>query len=344
MTTTRWASSKRPSTTSGERGRPASEANIDDIEVCTALRQCHDGGVTVRPRLAFASPRRLPRAASLDGRVVVLDIAFAAEGIGKGFRKTTGKFIDALGPRLAKWVDHHDHPLHHEFADDERFVLCTKAEHGACPEMITEEMVRQTGPIDTILAHFDLDGLYAAAKWIVGGKELYEGADADARAVDTRIGTPSPEAQRIDKALRAHYADPALKQRIVNYLVAGRPKGPDRDAIDGAVADYEAMAKQSRVLADSYDVEDDIALVRIPSSSPKFDKTELLLLGQEKATVSIVVEAGNVSIAAQFDSGLNFVDLLELGGGMPTRVSVPEKRLEESIRRIKAALEARTGC
>ena len=34
-----------------------------------------------------------------------------------------------------------------------------------------------------------------------------------------------------------------------------------------------------------------------------------------------------MSIAARFDSGLNFVSLLNLGGGMPTRVSVPRARL-----------------
>ncbi|MBL4689278.1 MAG: hypothetical protein JKY37_32090, partial [Nannocystaceae bacterium] len=101
------------------------------------------------PELAFASPRKLPRAGSLTGRVVVLDIAFAAVGLGKGFGKTTGKFIDALGGRLAQWVDHHDHPLHARYENDERFVLCTKAEHGACPEMITPALVQRAGPIDT---------------------------------------------------------------------------------------------------------------------------------------------------------------------------------------------------
>ena len=116
------------------------------------------------PHLVFASPRKLPRAGSLVGRVVVLDIAFASLSIGKGFDKTTGKLIEQLGPRLARWVDHHDHPLHVRFSGDERFVLCTKAEHGACPEMIDPALVRATGPVDTIVCHFDLDGLYAAAK------------------------------------------------------------------------------------------------------------------------------------------------------------------------------------
>jgi len=49
------------------------------------LRAACAGGVRGRectvvrfPRLAFGTPRKLPRANELEGRVVVLDIAFAA--------------------------------------------------------------------------------------------------------------------------------------------------------------------------------------------------------------------------------------------------------------------------
>lgn len=296
------------------------------------------GVVGLRPDVRFASPRNLPRPGNLRGRVVVLDIAFAADGLGRGFDKTTGKFIENLGARLAKWVDHHDHPRHLDFARDERFVLCTKAEHGACPEMITEEMVRLTGPVDTILAHFDLDGIYSAAKWMLGGKEPYEGADADARAVDTRIGETSAIATRIDKALRAHYADESLKQQIVNFLVAGAKTKIGADEIDRAVADYDRMAVTSRELSSQYVITEDVALIHVGSGAGPFDKTELLLMGQQLASVSVVVEKGNASIAASFDSGLDFVDLLALGGGMPTRVSVPEKRLVGSLELIRGRL------
>ncbi len=71
------------------------------------------------------------------------------------------------------------------------------------PRWSTEELVRQVGPIDCICTHVDLDGLYAAAKWVLGGKPPYPTADADARAVDTRVGEPGPIAVRIDRALRA---------------------------------------------------------------------------------------------------------------------------------------------
>ena len=295
------------------------------------------------PTLVFASPRKLPRAGSLSGRVVVLDIAFASLGLGRGFDKTTGRFIEQLGPRLARWVDHHDHPLHARYGRDDRFVLCTKAEHGACPEMIDPAMVESTGPIDTIVCHFDLDGLYAAAKWILGGKEPYPGADDDARAVDTRIGTPSPEAARIDKALRAHWVDETLKLRIVRYLVHGLQAGVERQSIVAAAEDFERMAAAARTLSDGYRIEGDVAMLEVGSSAPAFDKTELLLLGQQKATVSVVLDAGNATIAAPFESGLDFVELLDLGGGMPTRVNIPRKRLADALETIRAELRRRAG-
>src|SRR5262249_42080476 len=62
----------------------------------------------IRAELAFATPRKLPKAASVSGRVVVVDVAFASEASGGGFEKITKPFIDGLGARLAAWVDHHD--------------------------------------------------------------------------------------------------------------------------------------------------------------------------------------------------------------------------------------------
>ena len=294
------------------------------------------------PDLVFASPRKLPRAADLRGRVVVLDLAFAADGMGgPGFAKITGRFIKELGARLARWVDHHDSDHHADYRGDERFVLHTKAEHGACPEIVTPELVRLTGPIDTIVAHFDLDGLYAAAKWILGGVEPYAGADDDARAVDTRIGAVSPRAQLVDHALRVHYDDAVLKQRIVHWLVGGLRPGVQHDTIVAAAADFERQAAQAEALAAAYVVDGGVALLHVPHGAPGFDKTELLLAGQRLAPVAAVVDGTTVNIAAGFASGLNFVTLLGLGGGMPTRVSVPASRLNDVLAKIRGALRER---
>jgi hypothetical protein len=248
-----------------------------------------------------------------------------------------------MGSRLAAWVDHHDHERHVDYADDPRFVLATKAEHGACPEMVTPAVVATAGPVDTVAVHLDLDGLYSGAKWVRNGVEPYEGADADARAVDTRRGIPGPIAQRIDRALRARFRDESLKHLVVQFLVAGadrRRSAVHWTEIDGAAREIDPLLDASRRLADGYRLENGVAYVDV-GDVRGFDKTELLLLGQERAAVSVVRDSGSLTIAADYVSGLNFVTMLGLGGGMPTRVTVPDARLTEVMGKLAAALAAR---
>ncbi|HZJ65660.1 MAG TPA: hypothetical protein VFD36_19255 [Kofleriaceae bacterium] len=290
------------------------------------------------PQLYFTSPRVLPRADKLQGRVVVLDVAFAATiGTTVSFDLVTRPFIDGLGDRLAAWVDHHDHERHAEFAGDPRFVLATKAEHGACPEMVTPELVRQTGPIDCICTHVDLDGLYAAAKWILGGKEPYAGADDDARCVDTRVGTPGPVAMRIDRALRARFRDDQLKRVVVQFLVGGLASGVHDEVIAQAAAEFERRDATTRELANRFTIRGRVAVVDTAGAQGQFDKTDLLLAGQTRAAVAIVRDSGMLTIAAPFDSGWDFVELFKIGGGMPTRVTIPERKLDDVIARINDA-------
>ncbi len=290
------------------------------------------------PHLAFGSPRLLPRAEKLAGRVVVLDIAFAATvGDSVSFERITKPFLDGLGARLAAWVDHHDHERHAEFKADPRFVLSTKAEHGACPEMVTAELVRTVGPIDTICTHVDLDGLYAAAKWILGGAEPYPGADDDARCVDTRIGEPGRIAVRIDQALRAKFRDDQLKRAVVHWLVDGRKHNAHDDLIEEAAFEFSQRAAGTALLSKRYSVRGRVAVVDATAAQAPYDKTDLLLAGQELAPVSMVRDSGNATIAASFSSGWDFVALFQLGGGMPTRVTVPDTRWQEAIEKINAA-------
>jgi len=288
------------------------------------------------PRFAFLTPRTLPPAAKLEGRVAVLDVAFASEGGGASFEKTTLPFINGLGSRLAAWVDHHDHERHADYAGDSRFILTTKAQHGACPELVTPEVVRAAGPVDTVAMHLDLDGLYSGAKWVLGGVEPYEGADADARAVDTRRGEPGPIAARIDRALRARFRDETLKHRVIQYLVA-RTKAPVLwEEIEEAARLIDPLLDESRRLADAYRINAGVAYVE--AAGKPYDKTELLLLGQERAPVAVVRDSGSLTIAADFESGFDFVKMFALGGGMPTRVTVPEARHGEVMTKLAAEI------
>ncbi len=292
--------------------------------------------------LAFGTPRKLPKASRLEGRVVVLDIAFAGMA-GGGFDKVTKKLIDGLGDRLVGWVDHHDHDRHVEYQDDARFVLCTKAEHGACPEMISPELVERIGPVDTIVCHTDFDGLASAAKWKLGGKEPYLGCDADAHAIDTRTGKPSSVGLVFDRALRARPRDKALYTLVVRSLVDGVKDKALFALIEEAAALMVPIEKETRRAAQSYRRFSrrgggGVAMVDIAHGYKQVDKTSLLLMGQELEQVSIVVDSQNVTMAAPFNSGINFIQLLGLDGGMPTRVSVSRGNLDNVLDKLAVEL------
>jgi hypothetical protein len=293
-----------------------------------------ENGVVV----TFGTPRKLPKPAELSGRVVVLDIAFASESGGRrnDFESNTLRFIEALGPRLAAWVDHHDSVHHRRFATDDRFVLATKAEHGACPEMVTESLVSRIGPVETIVCHTDFDGLASAAKWLLGGREPYPGCDADARAIDTRKGFPSGTGALFDRAIRARPRDEALLASIV-ALLAGNMVGSGWDLVDEAAREIAPREEEAGRLSHRYEIASpDLVLVdldRVGRAGP-YDKTCLLLLGQERAQMACVVDGDTVTFAAAYDSGVDFLTRFGLSGGMPTMVSIHRGHLADALEKL----------
>jgi hypothetical protein len=300
----------------------------------------------IQTSLAFASPRKLPRARELRGRVVVLDVAFASEAAAGGYEKITKPFIDELGPRLAAWVDHHDHVRHDDYRLDPRFVLTTKAEHGACPEMVTPALVARVGEVDTIVCHTDFDGICSAAKWLRGGSEPYPGADEDARAIDTRATTPGPTGRRFDRALRARPRDTALFGLVVRHLASGLGDAALWEPVDAAAAELGPIEETTRKLSTSYVIIDlesgrglpehvrTMAFLDVSPRPGRYEKTLLLLLGQERAGIAAVVDGDSVTFAARYSSGVNFLSALGLSGGMPTLVSIPRKRLRDALARL----------
>lgn len=286
------------------------------------------------PLVAFGTPRKLPRASDLPGRVVVLDIAFASNAGGASFEKVTEPFLRGLGSRLAMWIDHHDHARHADFADDPRFILRTKAEHGACPEMITPERVAAAGAVDTICCHVDFDGLCSAAKWIRGGVEPYPGADDDARAIDTRMGTPSERANLLDRALRGEPRNDGMKGLMVRYLAEGAEDADMARQFERAAKSVVARESESRKLATRYEIRGRVAVCDARKRDRPYEKTFLLLLGQELAPISLVHDESTVTAAARFDSGIDLLSLLGLDGGMPTRVSVAAHKLDDVLRAL----------
>ena len=179
------------------------------------------------------------------------------------------------------------------------------------------------------------------------------------------LAGPEPEAivaeegsyrlgQRLDRALRARPRDPALFGLVVRHLTGGLVDGSLWGAIDDAGAALVPLEQAARKLAESYVVvdasppkdapegagtakTDRIAFVDATSMHGKYDKTLLLLLGQERAKVAIVLDLDTLTLAAPFDSKVSFLSLLGLSGGMPTLVSVQKDRLDEVWRLLGVA-------
>ena len=94
-----------------------------------------------KPVVFFATPYRLPEPSELGEAVVVLDLAFCANGPQRSYEQVTFPFIETLGPRLKLWIDHHDHERNADWVNDPRFVLVSREQHPACPELVTPERV-----------------------------------------------------------------------------------------------------------------------------------------------------------------------------------------------------------
>src|SRR5262249_37889990 len=104
-----------------------------------------------------------------------------------------------------------------------------------------------------------------------------------------------------------------------------------------AAAHFEKTLAETARLGARFQVRGRVAYVDARASRGPYDKTELLLLGQARAPIAVVRDSGMITIAAPYDSGWDFVSLLGLGGGMPTRVSIAESRLEDALAAIEAA-------
>jgi hypothetical protein len=170
--------------------------------------------------------------------------------------------------------------------------------------------------------------------------EPYPGCDDDARAIDTRVGTPGPIAVRIDRALRARPRDQALFGLVVRHLSMGLTDRSLWEPIDAAGAELTALEAETRRLAARYQrLDPGIVIADASVRDGRYDKTLLLLIGQERARISIVIDGDNVTFAAGFESGVNFLTLFDISGGMPTRISLQRSKLEPSLLALGVAPE-----
>ena len=126
---------------------------------------------------------------------------------------------------------------------------------------------------------------------------------------------------------------------MLQYLIAHAKAPVLWEEIDAAAKEIDPLLDESRRLADRYELRDGVAYVE--AGGKPYDKTELLLLGQERAPVAVVHDSGSLTIAADFESGYDFVRMFTLGGGMPTRVTLPEARQTEAMTKLAAEIARR---
>ncbi len=264
-------------------------------------------------------------------KVVVLDVAFnagipAGEGtLEQQFAATTGAFIDALGGRLALWLDHHPHKAWPQYSKDSRFVLMSRNLAPACPPLIKPDMVKAHDGVDTVVAHGDFDGIMSAIKFSLGGREPYSGADADSIAADSRIGLMSATGIRLEQAMKADLRDDSIRHAIFAELVRGDPDATLK--INAACTKYAAVQAETQRLASGYTVCHRVAHLDITDAGRStFDLTALLLAGQELADVAVVRHSqnGRTNITVAGPRGWDFVKIFGLAGGMPNRVSLAD--------------------
>jgi len=155
------------------------------------------------------------------------------------------------------------------------------------------------------------------------------------------MGQPSQTADVIDRALRARPYDNALFGLVVRHLTAGLSDAALWGPIREAAEQLRAIEAETRKVALAYArLSPGVAFVDISHRRTRIDKTLLLLIGQEREPVSMVLDRDTINVATRFDSGVNLLKLLGLSGGMPTRVSVPSKRLAHACQALGVDLAA----
>jgi hypothetical protein len=273
-------------------------------------------------RVVFVEqPGSLP--APPQGRVAVVDVAFAG---GENYERSTVPFLEALGDRLAIWIDHHEHPVGWaRYRGDPRFLLVPNRDAHACPELVTPEVVERAGPVDAVVAHADLDGLLSAVKFLRGGVQPWPEADEDARAADSpgRGHRLSERGRLLAEALDEAGSElstkqrEALRQEIVAALVnAPAPLPPALEArLQQLRRDHaETLAPVDALSATAREETPGVLVVRAEKALPRAVKKALLSRLEERAPVGVVIE-GKAVTAATFREDIDLARCDELNAG-----------------------------
>jgi hypothetical protein len=271
--------------------------------------------------LFVEQPGSLPPAP--DGRVAVVDLAFAG---GDNFERVTLPFLEALGDRLAIWIDHHEHPVGWaRVRGDPRFLLVPNREAHACPELVTPEVVKRAGLVDVVVAHADLDGLLSAVKFLRGGNSPWPEADEDARASDspgrghaiTEFGRLLQDSLGEAQASLRTKQRETLRQDLLSALVAlpkPLPAALRARMVQLANDHAKTVAPARELAAQAREEAKGVLVVRVPKDLGRTLKKELLFLLEERAKVGVVVEGKSIT-AATFQESIDLSRCEALSAG-----------------------------
>ena len=283
--------------------------------------------------------------------VVILDIPFAIPMLPAGiplsgtparryytdvFRSTTLATIEALGERLALWVDHHDHKEWKAFRDNPRFRLVSSSCAAACATLVTQDLFRDNRIecVDCIMCHGDLDGLICAARFILRGNLPYPEALEDAVAADTRKGKLSRVGLLIERAIKAR-PDDATRRSALRWLL--ERDGKSLRAIKDAEAQFPKQVLVSRRIQEV----GGCRILDARNITSRFDMTTTLCDLQKDDRIGIVIhrqrQAERIWIAG-CRKGMDLPRLLDLPGGTRSRVCLDADHLEEAVSRINVKI------
>lgn len=234
-----------------------------------------------------------------ENNVFVVDIA-----VNNRDPEMTKEFIKKIGNRLAVWYDHHkgwSQILGWESTGGDTYGFVVDSTAQSCAELVrkNDELV------------------------------------ADATAADTRQGKLSPRAQLIEQATKANMADDTIRLLAVKWLLGDASA---REGLEAAAKKYVAIQTETERLAATYLV-GIAALVDARQSNHQYDLTQLLLEGQKMSPFAVVLtshpQQGEGLTIATSRKDVNLVELFGLGSGAPFRVSLPIKRLEEAMAKLR---------
>ena len=177
-----------------------------------------------------------------------------------------------------------------------------------------------------------------------GGVEPYPGADDDAWAIDTRLRRAGPCRRAIRPSAPCPPARRGLFGLVVRHLATGlrthrlwqwstpprpsscrsKPRPEDRPS---ATCGFRLALRSSTSPQRS-------------SRAVRIDKTQLLLLGQERETGVVGDRSRHGDRGRAIRQRPQFLEMLGLSGGMPTRVSIPRSRLGELLKALGIAPDA----